>query len=239
MCDLRSSDLSFKTLSDEDVALIGYQRTDYVQAASRKAWDTGDRAPLMAEVQSNRSAILAGVAENIRQEMEELSTALKAVGQFPKQIVDIGCGAGIADIFLAHEFGAEVTLVDIETTEHQYHGFNSQGSGYASLPAAKQLLAENGVLAAQTINPQKDSGAIKNLAPDLVMSLISCGFHYPIDDYAELMFATLKRGGAVCLDLRAHYERRGTEALRTLLDAGNVGQIEPTDPRRRRLLISG
>lgn len=234
--------LAFKTesLSDHDVALIGVQRTKNISAPSRKAYMDGDTAPLMQEVATRRDDILNGALLEIGCEYQTVKSYLKAEGIKPKSLVDIGCGHALPDLFFQRDFKPRFTLVDIEHTDDQYHGWADSGSGYASLAAAKALLHANGAAKTKvaTLNPIKEPGKLSGLSADMVISFYSCGFHYPVDDYADLMVQTLENGGLVCLDLRKHYLRSRPAPLARVLDAGKVSQLYRY-PRSFRVMVQG
>lgn len=225
--DLETLDLSFDSLSDAAVMFMGYQRTKQVSKAARKAWDAGNTKPMAAEVAARREDIVRGTFAEIWQEYLPTRDYLQAEGITPTVVADIGSGSAINDIFLAQDFAPRFTLIDIEETDDQYHGWNRSGAGYASLDAAQALLMENGVAASDVtlINPNSAPEAVAEVTPDLATSLYSCGFHYPIDDYLDLFLRTLDNDGAVVLDIRGHYWRRKPETLSTLCDAGDVTEI--------------
>ncbi|MBT8418256.1 MAG: class I SAM-dependent methyltransferase [Silicimonas sp.] len=226
------------SLSDRIVALTGFQRTSQISRASRLAWEAGDQRPMMAEVETRRREIIEGVISEIRDEWRPIRDALKRAGKMPGHAADIGCGTAINDVFLWQDFRPHLTLIDIEETPEQYHMFADTGAGYASLAAARRLLEENGVPPGgiTTINPVNEPGATDHIAPDLAISLLSCGFHYPIDDYLDLFLGTLDRGGAVVLDLRNKYRARGSAALDALFGAGTPDVIAEAGRHQRILL---
>jgi hypothetical protein len=43
---------------------------------------------------------------------------------------------------------------------------------------------------------------------DLVVSLLSAGFHYPISEYSEFALRTLKPGGALVFDCRKNVDQQ-------------------------------
>ena len=68
---------------------------------------------------------------------------------------------------------------------------------------------------------------------DLVVSLLSCGFHYPVNDYLPYLRTCLKPGGQAILDLRATTEARQTALLEEL---GTVARHSRTGPAQRVIL---
>ncbi|SHL38629.1 hypothetical protein SAMN05443432_101330 [Roseovarius litoreus] len=232
--------LGFKTrsLSDRAVALIGFQRTKTISPRSRKTYMAGDPAPLLQEVGERRDAILTGALREAACEYQPVKAHLDAIDFKPKSVIDIGCGQAIPDLFFQRDYKPRFTLVDIEQTDELYHNWAGAGSGYASLPCAKELLHDNGAAKTKvtTINPLKDPAAMEGLKADMLISFYSCGFHYPVDAYADLMIDTITDGGVVCLDLRKRYLRRRPEPLARVLDAGTMTELFE-DPRSFRVVL--
>ena len=229
-------DLSFDCIDDAAGALLGYQRTKQISRASRTSWEAGDARPLLAEFRARRAEIVQGAALEIYREYIPLRRAIE--GREIRSVCDVGCGQGINNLFVYRDFGPSFTLVDIEETDEQYHLWREAGAGYASLDAARALLVDNGVAGAavETVNPRHRAWAQGGRGFDLVTSLYSCGFHYPIDDYLELFVDTLETGGAVCLDLRGHYLETGSPALSRLAEAG-VPELVFEDTKSSRMLF--
>ena len=214
--DMRSLSISTDSISNTACTLLGFQRTKQISRQSRLTWETGDKALLEQEVKDRRDDIIQGAMLEIYQEYIPLKQSL--AGAKIKSVCDIGCGQGINDVFLQNDFQPSFTLVDIEETDDQYHNWADSGSGYASLESAKNLLMENGVPVSsiEMVNPSKDTRDINFETFDLVTSLYSCGFHYPVDEYIDLFVNTVKKGGAVCLDIRGRYLKQGGEGLSKL-----------------------
>lgn len=231
-------DLTADALSDRAIALLGYQRTKQISRRARRAHEAGDPAPLAAEVAGRREAIFAGAVAEVFAEYLPLRDILLAEGLRPQHVVDIGCGLGINDVFLARDFAPRFTLIDIESTERQFHGWAAEGAGYASLADAMALLVSNGQPADRItlLNPRRDPDALSGIRGDLVTSLYSCGFHYPVDPYLDLFLATMSDGGAVVLDLRKRYLRARGAPLQRLLEAGEATLVYD-GPKSQRLIL--
>jgi hypothetical protein len=213
--------LDGSAFSQRGMMLIGYQRTGHVSRRSRLAWEAGDPSVMEAEVTARRDQIFAEVTDAIAREYQPVREYLRRRGLTPRHVVDIGCGAAISEALLRQDFDLKATLVDIEETPQQYHLWNDTGAGYASLAEAKAFLCKNGFKAGEvtTVNPRKAPGAMAKVSGDLVTSYISCGFHYPITDYVDLMLKTVADGGTVILDLRGRYLAAPDEALSRLMAA--------------------
>lgn len=238
--DVDAMGLSHAAMSDDAIAFLGFQRTKQISKQSRKSWEAGNPVPLRQEARDRRDEIFAGAVLESYREYLPLRDYLAAQDIRPKSVIDIGCGQAIPDLFLQRDFKPRFTLIDIERTDDQYHMWADSGAGYASLADAKALLHDNGAAQTKvtTINPLKDPGALEGLAADMVVSFISCGFHYPVDDYADLMVQTIEAGGVVCLDLRRRYLRRRPEGLDRVLSAGTMDVLYD-DARSHRVAIRG
>lgn len=230
--------IRFDSMSDEACALLGFQRTRQITRRAQKAWETGERAPLLTEARERRNEIIEGALSEVYKEYLPLKAAL--TGRRISHVCDIGCGQGLNDLFLLRDHAPRFTLVDIEETPDQYHFWADTGAGYASLDAAAALLVENGCAPDRvvTVNPRKREWQATGAEFDLVTSLISCGFHYPIDDYLQVFLGALDAGGCVCLDLRRHYLDRGSPALERLLGAARMEVLSET-PKSVRALFRG
>lgn len=225
--DLAALDIRTESLTNHAVMLMGYQRTKQISKEARIGWEKGDLGPLAEQAKTRRDEIIQGTLIEIWREYLPLRAHLTDTNRRPAHVADIGCGAGVNDVFLARDFAPKFTLIDIEQTDDQYHGWAKSGAGYASLAAARALLEENDVPPGDihTINPRLTPERLAGLTPDLVTSLYSCGFHYPIDEYLDLFLQTVANGGLVVLDLRGRYYRRRSPALDQLYDAGTVTEL--------------
>jgi hypothetical protein len=95
------------------------------------------------------------------------------------RILDIGCGmAGIDVLLKRHYPDAELWLLDSDGDE-QRNGWNKSLGAFSSRSAADELLALNGVKADRWI----DVNTKEPLKADLVISLASWGYHYPLSTY--------------------------------------------------------
>jgi SAM-dependent methyltransferase len=195
----------FECLSAMDVSNIALQRTEtlrkwpYVGVVSYKAWKRGFNLPLIVESSVRRKSILGGAWSLAVQEFQKIE---KFIPEDGAHICDIGCGHGFIDLVAAKKFNCKVTLIDIEDTDERHHSYSENGAGYANLEKAKRFLTSNGIPSnhVQICNPKfQDLPA----GPfDLIISLLSAGFHYPVEQYLEFVRETLKPNGVFVFDLR-------------------------------------
>lgn len=115
-------------------------------------------------------------------------------------ILDIGCGMAGIDVFLKRKYPkAKLWLLDGDSDSHHKYGFKRKSVPYNSPAATAALLKANGVGFDRWI----DAGTKEKLEADLIVSLLSWGFHYPLDTYQV--------SGLCIADLRNEYEEpRGT-----------------------------
>ncbi|OOY14775.1 MULTISPECIES: class I SAM-dependent methyltransferase [unclassified Thioclava] len=237
MNTLRDMNISGASISREAMMLMGFQRTRQISGTARKAWEAGDRGPALEEVEARNEEIFRGALAEVFTEYLPLRKALEETGRRPTHVIDIGCGQGLNDALLIKDYDCAVTLIDIEETPEQYHFWSDTGAGYASLDAAAAFLRDNGAHAVETLNPVKQPDALEGVTGDLVTSLISCGFHYPIGDYLDLMMRVIRDGGAVVLDLRRRYMNKPDEALSTLIEATRQTEILSYEKKARRIMF--
>jgi SAM-dependent methyltransferase len=152
-----------------------------------------------------------------------------------ERMLDIGCGvAGIDALVYQHYAdrhaaaavesgdpspaqGPQIELLDKTLVEDKvFYGFKRHGAFYNSLRVAADLLIENGV-PADTIRLWEvggDSRIETESGLDLIISLISWGYHYPVSVYLEQVVDKLRPGGCLIMDVR-----KGTEGLDALAQA--------------------
>ena len=121
-----------------------------------------------------------------------------------KNIMDIGCGLGIINIFLDRLYKNEANfhLLDKNRIDNKIkYGFNSNYESYNSLNETKKILLDNG-LVSNRINiydVQKDINISQKI--DLVISLKSMGYHYPFENYVQLFKTCCKKDVTFIFDI--------------------------------------
>ena len=141
--------------------------------------------------------------------------------KYPSQILDIGCGLGIYDLalhdFYSKKFGSEniiFHLLDKTTTEAEeknvHYGYREKGAFYNNLDYTKEFLTLNKIkeknINCITVDDNLDltNNYLRNNLSniDLVISIISWGFHYPIKVYLDTVYNILADDGLLCLHCR-------------------------------------
>ena len=122
--------------------------------------------------------------ELFRREIESIKDYLPKNAE---NIMDIGCGLGIINIYLNQIYNNQPNffLLDKNRIDREIkYGFSSEYESYNDLNQTKNLLLNNNINSLHTIDVEKDI-KIENKI-DLVISLKSMGYHYPIDQYLKL-----------------------------------------------------
>lgn len=132
--------------------------------------------------------------EDIEKRTEELfQKEIRLIKNYlPKKaenIMDIGCGLGIINIFLNKIYNNQSNffLLDKNRIDRKIkYGFSSDYESYNDLRETHNLLINNDISlnSINTIDVEKEFKIESKI--DLVISLKSMGYHYPIDQYLRL-----------------------------------------------------
>ena len=104
-------------------------------------------------------------------------------------ILDIGCGLGIINIFLNKNYNhnAQFFLIDKDRVDIKIkYGFSEKYESYNSLNETKNILLSNGLVNEQIILKNADKDIDINQKIDFILSLKSMAFHYPLENYLKL-----------------------------------------------------
>jgi SAM-dependent methyltransferase len=223
-------------IPDGAVKFILFQRTGYLRFPKTLLYRALDRAlPFsiynpVVEIESRlgRGRVKALYSDTMAAEYESIRGALP---EACSAVLDIGCGVAGLDVFLERHYrgrGVHFYLLDKTRTEKSvYYDMASKGAFYNSLGVAEDLLASNGVtrgrihlLEANEANEVRVDRKI-----DLVVSLISWGFHYPVATYAKQVREALSDQGVAILDARKG--EGGVDELRRHFGSVEVIKSEP------------
>lgn len=120
-------------------------------------------------------------------------------------ILDIGCGLALIDIFLyKHYENTNIYLLDkTELNTEKISGFNKEYKCYNSMEAAKETLINNGVnLNKINMYETTEYNNLFNVKFDVISSFLSCGWHFHVNAYIDLIHETLSSNGILILDIR-------------------------------------
>lgn len=119
------------------------------------------------------------------------------------KVLDVGCGLAGIDYFISNLNNSnEINLLDkTHIDENVYYGYNTEGSFYNNLDLSEQFLRINGINnKINLLTPETDFSNFGKF--DLILSLISWGFHYPIETYLERLNSTISDKGIFIIDIR-------------------------------------
>ena len=106
-----------------------------------------------------------------------------------------------------------ILLIDIEYSDSHKHGFKLEGSGYANLEETQNFLILNDVPMEKFFlcNPKKQH--LPKYKFDLLISILSMGFHYPCDSYVDFIVQNAEKGSKIVLDKRSNVIDVGFDSL--------------------------
>ncbi len=124
-----------------------------------------------------------------------------------KNFLDIGCGIAGIDVFISKHYNGQphIFLLDKSQLDNSiYYSFNNKGAFYNSLEIAGEVLSHNkvDVELVTLIEATEDNDLNVPVKLDLVISLISWGYHYPVSVYIEKVCEALSADGVLILDIR-------------------------------------
>jgi len=147
-------------------------------------------------------------------------------------IMDIGYGIAGIDLFLSKHYNnnVELHLLDYSKVDKSvYYGYQSKGSVYNSLLLSAEFLNINGVSEKQIVTHDAENGFYCK-PYDIIISLISCGFHYPVETYLKEIKQC--KAGIVILDIR-----KDTDQIKILKDNFNSVEIIAGYLKHERVLL--
>ena len=123
-------------------------------------------------------------------------------------ILDIGSGLGIIDIYLNNHFNnvPKFTLIDKTHLEKKVsYGFDNRGQFYNNFDLTLDFLKENGINGERInlIDVDLKESICNNY--DLVISLLSMGYHYPVDQYLEILKKNTNKNTIFIFDIADEY----------------------------------
>jgi SAM-dependent methyltransferase len=147
----------------------------------------------------------------------------------PERILDFGCGLGRMSVFAHSKFqdpSIEYVLYDgnsVPEKEGDGTGFTRRRIFYNDLRMTELFCRSNDLTNYAIINaenqPVTDAGGV-----DLVMSFLSLGYHYPIEDSLDEIISILNPGGVVAAGVR-----EGLYETDMFLDRFDVVEIRPIE----------
>jgi SAM-dependent methyltransferase len=201
------------TVPNEAIKYILFQRTAYQHFPNTFTYRVLKRIlpfsiynqAVEREARVDSSRIKALYEDDMRREYQSIKEFLPKTCN---SILDIGCGVAGIDVFLSKHFkDIHPTFYLLDKTSIEkvvFYDFKHKASFYNSLDVAKEMLIRNGIpkecvhLIEATDNNDINIGS----KVELVISLISWGFHYPVETYLDKVHDLLIKGGSLIIDVR-------------------------------------
>jgi SAM-dependent methyltransferase len=121
------------------------------------------------------------------------------------KILDIGCGLGMFDVFLSKKYeNSTIYLQDksdtIDMANRKYNGFNQKYYYYNNLELLTEFISSNSIKNYKIVDGEELFNVNENF--DLIMSLLSCGWHYSLTTYLDYIKNHLTDTGKLIIDVR-------------------------------------
>lgn len=201
-------------IPDDVVKYILFQRTGYIKYAKGKLfmlinkygpWSYYEKA-VAWEAGFRKEQIKDLFQQDIYNEYLKIRDHLPSTCN---SLLDIGCGVGGIDLFLFRHYhqnpSLQLYLLDKTLINKRvFYNYRSKGAFYNSLPATKNVLNMNGIPAENIhlLEATEDNRIDIAQKVDVVISLISWGFHYPVQTYLDRVYELLHEKGRLIIDLR-------------------------------------
>jgi len=157
---------------------------------------------------SNNEDILTAINSMTKKDYNTIESFLPKCNV--NNILDIGCGLGTIDVYFYYKFpNAELFLQDKTDTiknDRKYNGFNETYYYYNNLALLEEFLSLNNVKNFHIIDGEDLFKT--NVKFDLVLSLLSCGWHYSISQYLDYIRTHIAEKGTLVIDVRNNTEEQ-------------------------------
>lgn len=223
---------------------ILFQRTEYLKHNPLFVLLSlmGSVKPLYGLSVKLKSALFAPALRRVfsRDMHAEYESIRSSLPSSASRILDIGCGVAGLDVFLSRHYKNTVDIYLLDKTAIDpvvYYGFKERGSVYNSLADAKDLLVKNGVSPERVHTQEATPGNTIDFGVsfDVILSIISWGYHYPVSTYLKEVHAKLASGGVLIIDVRKG--TGGTDMIKELF--GSYTVVEDTATYERILATKG
>jgi len=169
----------------------------------------------------NEEAVAAAYYSDMFQAYSDIA---KHIPNECNSVLDIGCGIGGIDVLIGQKHpSCKFAMLDRDGMEDAvFYGFKEHGAKYNYLSDTREFMVDNGICADNISTFNADKGewpADKTF--NVVLSLISWGFHYPISTYLPLVYNAMTPKSVLILDIR-HNSRGYDELFSMFKHAGIV-----------------
>ena len=140
--------------------------------------------------------------------LKEFNSIKSYLPKSSKNILDIGCGLGVINIYLNDYYSKKsyFTLIDKNYIDKKVtYGFNNNSESYNKLEVTKDFLMSNGFKTEQLQLINADENFVLNNKYELIISLFSMGYHYSIKNYIDIIKKNSTKSTKVIFDLSMEY----------------------------------
>ena len=156
-------------------------------------------------------------------------------------ILDIGCGIGAINIFLNNFYNgsANFHLIDKNyVSKKVIYGYReSNAEGYNDLLLTKEFLKKNSINENSISTYDIDKDRLKEIKYDLVISLISWGYHYPLEVYINYLRENSNEETIYIFDIAEEYV--STEDVNKYFNKINIIKKYSKKQTQARLMCTG
>ena len=167
---------------------------------------------------------------------KEFETFKNYLPNSAENIIDIGCGLGIINIYLNEFFEKKPVffLLDKNRVDRKIkYWFSSNYESYNDLKETENILLDNNIDGSCINLFDVEKQFIIKKKMDLVISLKSMGYHYPINTYIELLRNCCTKDTIFIFDIGDN--QYDGEYLKTIFDDVKIIYEEKTNNILRRL----
>ncbi len=141
---------------------------------------------------------------------EEFEILKKYLPRNVKNVMDIGCGIGLIDIFLNNYFTdcQKFYLLDKNNIDSKIvYGFSDNYESYSITNVTKNFLINNNIQEHKLNLIDVDKNfSIKPNSIDLCISLVSMGYHYPFSQYLDTIKKVSNNNTVFIFDIATEYQ---------------------------------
>jgi SAM-dependent methyltransferase len=149
----------------------------------------------------------------------------------PMKILDIGCGLAWESRLFNEKYNSELWLLDGDAnnnssklstaTDIKYHTTADNFLYYHPLEELDSKLKQLGTKNYHLIDCN-NINIPENIKFDLITSWVSCGFHYPVNTYRDLILKHSHANTKIVMDLRVSYKKTGLPTAEEGVTVTNV-----------------
>ena len=195
-------------ITKKHIKYLLFQRNQYIskfQLKIKKMFGRYLFTNIFVNFFNSKHSITKSLNEDFKIEFDSIKNFIP---KNASNILDIGCGLGVINIFLNSFYSnkCNFTLIDKTYVNKKItYGFSNKGEFYNNLELTKSFLLLNKLEENQIelVDASKDFVLKKKY--DLIISLFSMGYHYPIDLYIEKIKKISNKDTKIIFDLSLEY----------------------------------